>query len=73
MTEGDRWHRHASIAGNAATTDHDGRFEIMLPADLPEGDRTVTITSPGYETWRAQAVPGGNPLQVRLSASVDGK
>lgn len=63
----------ASIAGNAATTDPDGRFEIMLPADLPEGERTVTITAHGYETWRSQASPGGNPLQVQLSVSADGE
>ena len=62
-----------SIAGNAAMTDQDGRFEIMLPADLPEGDRTMTIVASGYETWRAQAAPGGNPLQVRLSTSADGR
>jgi len=62
-----------SIAGKAATTDQDGRFEIMLRADLPEDDRTVTITALGYETWRAQTTPGGNPLQVSLSASADGK
>ncbi len=63
----------ASIAGNAATTDQDGRFEISLPADLSEGDRTIIITAPGYETWRAQAAPGGNSLQVRLSTSIDGR
>jgi hypothetical protein len=62
---------HASIAGNATTTDQDGRFEIMLPADLSDGDRTITITASGYETWRAQAAPGGNPLQVRLSGSAE--
>jgi hypothetical protein len=62
-----------SVAGNATTTDLDGRFEIMLPADLPEGDRTVMITAQGYQPWRAQAVPGSNPLQVRLSASSDGE
>jgi hypothetical protein len=63
----------ASIAGNAATTDQDGRFEIVLPADLPDGDRTVTIAARGYETWRAQANPGGNAMQVRLSVSADGR
>lgn len=54
-------------------TDQDGRFEIMLSTDLPEADRTVTIVAWGYETWHAQAAPGGNPLQVRLSASTDGR
>jgi len=64
---------HVSIAGKAAMTDQDGRFEIMLSTDLPEDDRTVTIVASGYETWRAQAALGGNPLQVRLSASTGGK
>ena len=59
----------ASIAGKTATTGPDGRFEMMLPADLPEGDRTITITAQGYETWRGQAVPGGNALQLRLPAA----
>lgn len=59
----------ASIAGHAATANEDGRFEIALPADLPEAERTLTIAAPGYEPWRAQAVPGGNPLQVRLTAA----
>ena len=63
----------ASIAGKTATTGPDGRFEIMLPADLPEGDRTIIITAPGYETWRGQAVPGGNALQLRLSAAARGE
>lgn len=54
-------------------TDQDGRFEIKLPADLPEGDRSITITAAGHEPWRAQAAPGGNALRVRLSPSPDGK
>jgi hypothetical protein len=58
----------ASIAGQSATANEDGRFELMLPADLPEGDRTLTIVAPGYEPWRAQAVPGGN-VQARLSVA----
>jgi hypothetical protein len=63
----------AIIAGADATTNKDGRFEIMLPADLPEGERTIMIVAPGYETWRAQVVPGGSPLQASLSASGDGR
>jgi hypothetical protein len=57
-----------SMAAKTVQTDVDGRFEVVLPADLPEGDRTITISADGYETWRAQAVPGGNPLQVQLRA-----
>jgi hypothetical protein len=53
-------------------TDQDGRFEIKLPADLPEGDHSITITAAGYEPWRGQAVPGGDPLRVRLPPSSDG-
>ena len=63
----------ASIAGFAATTDVDGRFDIVLPANLPEGDRTITITANGFEPWRGQATPGGNPLQARLTASPSAK
>jgi hypothetical protein len=63
----------AVIAKATTVTDQDGRFEIKLPADLPEGDHSITITAAGYEPWRGQAVPGGNPLRVRLSPSSDGK
>lgn len=66
-------HARAVIATASAVTDKDGRFEIKLPADLPEGERSITITAAGYEPWRAQAVPGGNPLSVRLSPSPDAK
>lgn len=62
-------HVRASIARADAMTNEDGRFEIMLPADLPEGERTITIVASGYKTQHLQVVPGGNPLQVRLSAS----
>ena len=54
-------------------TDQDGRFEIKLPADMPEGDHSITITAAGYEPWRGQVVPGGDPLRVQLSPSPDGK
>lgn len=63
---------HAVIAKATAVTDPDGRFEIKLPADLPEGDRAITITAAGHEPWRGEAVPGGDPLRVQLSLSPDG-
>lgn len=66
-------HARAAIATVTAATDEAGRFEIQLPADLPEGDRSITITATGYETRRYQAVPGGNPLRVQLSRSPDSK
>lgn len=62
-----------SIAGVYKHTDADGRFDIELPADLPEGNRGVTITANGFEPWRGQAIPGGNPLQVRLIPSLPTK
>ena len=55
-----------SIAGVVKHTDADGRFDIELPADLPEGSRGVTITANGFEPWRGQATPGSNSLQVWL-------
>jgi len=58
----------AAIAGKSAITDADGRFEISLPADLPDYERTLTITADGYQPWRGQAVPGSNSLQVQLNA-----
>jgi hypothetical protein len=61
----------ATIGGFAATTDQDGRFELMLPIDLPEGERLVTVTASGYDPWHAQAVPGGNVLRARLTPSRD--
>jgi hypothetical protein len=63
----------AAIATATAVTDQDGRFEIKLPADLPEGDRSITITAAGYEPRRYQAAPGGNPLRVQLSRSPERK
>lgn len=57
----------AAIAGVAAETDQDGRFEVGLPADLPEGDRRITIVADGFEPWSAQTVPGGAPLSARLT------
>jgi hypothetical protein len=63
----------AVIAKATAVTDQDGRFEITLPADLPEGDPSITITAAGHEPWRGQAVPGGGPLRVQLSPSSGGK
>lgn len=62
-----------SIAGVVKHTDADGRFDIVLPTDLPEGNRGVTITANGFEPWRGQAIPGGNPLQVRLTTSLPTK
>jgi hypothetical protein len=63
----------AVIANAVTVTDQDGRFEIKLPADLPEGDHSSAITAAGYEPWRGQVMPGGDPLRVQLSASADGK
>ncbi|HET7501747.1 MAG TPA: carboxypeptidase-like regulatory domain-containing protein [Kofleriaceae bacterium] len=59
----------ARIAGAVATTDQDGRFEIKLPADLPEGDRSIMITATGHEHWSGGVVPGGGPMRVRLLLS----
>lgn len=59
----------AAIAQASAVTDQDGRFELQLPADLPEAERTITITAAGYEPRSYQAAPGGNPLRVQLSPS----
>jgi len=56
------------LAAASSSTDQDGRFELSLPADLAESERTVTIVAAGYETWSAQATPGGNPLRARLSS-----
>jgi hypothetical protein len=61
------------IATASAVTDKDGQFKIQLPADLPEGDRSITITAPGYETWRGQVAPGGNRLEVQLPRSPERK
>lgn len=58
-----------AVAGYATTTDRNGRFELRLPADLPEGDRTLTISVAGYETWRGQSTPGGNRLRVQLTTA----
>lgn len=59
----------AATAKASVVTDAHGRFELNLPADLPEGDCSITITATGYESRTYQAAPGGNPLHVRLSPS----
>lgn len=56
-----------NIADKSTLTNEDGRFEIQLPADLPELDRTLTIRAQGYAPWSAQATPGGNLLRARLT------
>jgi hypothetical protein len=63
----------AAIATATAVTDQNGRFELRLPADLAEGDRSITITAAGYEPRHYQAVPGGNALSVQLSPSPERK
>ena len=60
-----------SVAGHVITTNEDGRFEVKLPADLPESDRNATISASGYKTWRATIVPGGNSVDVRLAKLAD--
>lgn len=55
-----------NVAGKAATTDGDGRFEMRVPADLPESDKFVAISAPGYRPFKAAVSPGGNALEVRL-------
>ena len=57
------------LSGRTTVTDADGRFELSLPADLPESERVLTITAPNHETWRGRVVPGGNRLSVRLNPS----
>jgi hypothetical protein len=54
------------IGGRSAVTDSDGRFNLQLPADLPERDQVLTITAPNHAPWRGQVAPGGNPLSVQL-------
>lgn len=63
----------ATVAGVSATTDADGRFDLVLPADLPENNRGATISANGFEPWRGQVTPGGNPLQVALTRSSSAK
>lgn len=60
-----------SIAGFSAHSDVDGRFNLLLPADLT--DRSIIITAPGFEPWRGQATPGGNGMRVRLTALSSGQ
>lgn len=60
---GARW----LIGSQSGATDADGRFDVPLPADLPESERVMTITAPGHSPWRGQVTPGGNPLTVPLA------
>lgn len=56
-----------AIADKSTLTNEVGRFEIQLPADLPEQDRTLKIRAQGYAPWSAQATPGGNLLKAQLT------
>lgn len=56
-----------AISNKSTLTNEVGRFEIQLPADLPEQDRTLTIRAQGYAPWSAQATPGSNLLKVPLT------
>ena len=57
-----------ALASHAAKTDANGRFSIALPSNLPDAERTLTITADGYQVWRNDITPGGNPLVVHLVA-----
>ena len=57
-----------ALASHAAKTDADGRFSMELPSNLPDAERTLTITADGYQVWRNDITPGGNPLVVHLVA-----
>ena len=59
-----------SLGDYIAVTDVNGRFVLVLPADLPESERTMTITAAGHAVWRGPVTPDGNPLMVQLSAEV---
>jgi hypothetical protein len=56
----------AAVAGVSGVSDRDGRFELWLPADTPEGDLTIIITAAGFESRRYRVVLGGGPLGVML-------
>jgi hypothetical protein len=58
------------IGNRSGATDADGHFDLPLPADLPDNERIMTITSPGHAPWRGQVTPGGNPLTVHLSPAL---
>jgi hypothetical protein len=60
---------HVEIADESTSTDQNGQFEIHFSPDLPKGSCSVVIWASGYERWRGQPLPGGAPLQVRLSRS----
>ena len=55
------------LAGQTATTDADGRFEMPVPADLPEADKVAAISAEGFEPQRVTVEPGGNRMQLKLA------
>jgi hypothetical protein len=49
-----------------AQTMEDGWFSFKVPSNLPETERTLYVTAPGFEPSHLQATPGSNPLTVVL-------
>lgn len=56
-----------SIAGESDTTDQDGKFDIDLPADLPEEKSFATFVKEGYVTVADKKVePGANKMDLTM-------
>ncbi|MDO8262099.1 MAG: carboxypeptidase-like regulatory domain-containing protein [Gallionella sp.] len=55
------------LASYTTQTLKDGWFNFDVPSDLPETERTLLITAPGFASWQGQVTPGSNQLSVVLN------
>jgi hypothetical protein len=58
---------HLRLSSYTAQSAEDGWFSFKVPSNLPETERTLYVTAPGFEPTRLQATPGANQLTVKLS------
>jgi hypothetical protein len=60
---------HLRLSSYTAQTTEDGWFSFKVPSNLPETERTLYVTAPGYEPYHLQATPGANEINVELNKS----
>jgi hypothetical protein len=58
---------HLRLSSYTTQSTEDGWFRFKVPSNLPETERTLYVTAPGYETYHLQATPGANQITVKLS------
>lgn len=55
------------LSSYTTQSNEDGWFSFKVPSDLPQTERILYVTAPGFEPSHVQATPGGNQITVKLS------